>query len=158
MTRVGITGHRDLGDRTQRLVTAALAAQLAPYRRLRGITALAEGADQIFAERVLEARGALTAVIPAADYATAFATTTGAAAYRALRARAIEVVELPFARVSDEAFWAAGQRVVDLSDVLLAVWDGGPSAGVGGTADVVAFARERDVPTIVLWPPGARRG
>jgi hypothetical protein len=42
--------------------------------------------------------------------------------------------------------------------VLLAVWDGTPSQGVGGTADVVAFAGERGVPTTVVWPPGSRRG
>jgi hypothetical protein len=157
MTRVGITGHRDLRDRTHRLVTAAVAAELAAYRPLHGISALAEGADQIFAEQVLEARGALTAVIPAASYAAAFGTDAGVAAYRRLRALANEVIELPFPSASEDAYWAAGQRVVCLSDVLLAVWDGGPSGGVGGTADVVAFAGQRGVPTTVLWPPGSRR-
>jgi hypothetical protein len=44
------------------------------------------------------------------------------------------------------------------AEVLLAVWDGTPSQGVGGTADVVAFAGERGVPTAVVWPPGSRRG
>ena len=158
MTRVGITGHRDLRDMTHRLVTAAVATELAGYRPLHGISALAEGADQIFAEQVLEARGALTAVIPSADYAAAFATDAGEAAYRRMRALASEVIELPFGAASEDAYWAAGREVVRLSDVLLAVWDGGPSGGLGGTADIVAFAREHGVPTTVLWPAGARRG
>jgi len=158
MTRVGITGHRDLRDLTHRLVRAAVAAELAAFRPLHGISSLAEGADQIFAEQVLEARGALTAVIPSAGYVATFETGSGRAMYRRLRARATEVIELPFAGPSDDAYLAAGRRVVCLSDVLLAVWDGAPSGGIGGTADVVAFAGARGVPTTVLWPPGARRG
>jgi hypothetical protein len=158
MTRVGVTGHRDLGGPTRRLVTAAVAAELAAHGPLHGVSALAEGADQIFAEQVLDARGALTAVIPSAGYAAAFETTAGAERYRRLRARATELVELPFPRPSTEAYWAAGRAVVCRCDLLLAVWDGGPSGGLGGTADVVAFARERGVRTTVVWPAGARRG
>ena len=106
----------------------------------------------------LAADGTLTAVIPSAGYAATFDTTAGEAAYRRLRARATEVIELPYPSPSEDAYWAAGRRVVCLSDVLFAVWDGGPSGGVGGTADVVAFATQRGVPTTVLWPPGCRRG
>ena len=38
-----------------------------------------------------------------------------------------------------------GRAVVDCSSVLVAVWDGQPSRGLSGTADVVAYARERRV-------------
>ena len=51
----------------------------------------------------------------------------------------------------------AGKVVVDRSSVLLAVWDGQPSRGLGGTADVVAYARQRGVPVTVIWPEGASR-
>jgi hypothetical protein len=158
MTRVGITGHRDLPEPTCRLVSAAIAAQLQRFESIEGISSLAEGADQIFAEQVVKAGGALTAVVPSAHYGRSFETTAGGATYRRLRARAREVIELPFRAPSAEAYWAAGQRVVGLADVLLAVWDGTPSRGVGGTADVVAFAEKRGVPTTILWPPGSRRG
>ena len=158
MTRVGVTGHRDLSATTRDLVAAALAAELGELDGLSGISSLAEGADQLFAERVLDAGGALVAVIPCAAYGGTFSTEAGAATYRALRARADEIIELPYPAPSEEAFWAAGRRVVSLADVLLAVWDGSPSGGLGGTADVVAFARDHDVPTRVVWPVGSRRG
>jgi hypothetical protein len=158
MTRVGVTGHRDLPEPTCKLVSAAIATHLARFDSIDGVSSLAEGADQIFAEQVLRAGGALTAVVPSAHYGRSFETTDGSAAYRRLRALAREVIELPFSSPSEEAYWAAGQRVVGLAEVLLAVWDGTPSRGVGGTADVVAFAGERGVPTTVLWPPGSRRG
>jgi hypothetical protein len=51
----------------------------------------------------------------------------------------------------------AGKVVVDRSSVLVAVWDGQPSRGLGGTADVVRYARERGVPVEVIWPEGATR-
>jgi hypothetical protein len=157
MTRVGVTGHRDLADSTCELVSAALAIQLARFGPIDGISSLAEGADQIFAEQVLKAGGALTAIVPSAHYGRSFETAMGNATYRRLRALASEVIELPFSSPSEEAYWAAGQRVVGLAEVLLAVWDGSPSRGVGGTADVVALAGDRGVPTTVVWPPGSHR-
>ena len=157
MTRVGVTGHRDLPEPTCKLVSAALATHLARFDSIDGVSSLAEGADQIFAEQVVRAGGALTAVVPSAHYGRSFQTTDGNATYRRLRALAREVIELPFSSPSEEAHWAAGQRVVGLAEVLLAVWDGTPSRGLGGTAEVVAFAGQRGVPTTVVWPPGARR-
>jgi hypothetical protein len=52
---------------------------------------------------------------------------------------------------------AASERMLDLADQLVAVWDGLPARGYGGTADVVAAARRRGMPVVVVWPPGARR-
>jgi hypothetical protein len=52
-----------------------------------------------------------------------------------------------------------GRAVGDRSNVLVAVWDGQPARGLGGTADVVvAYARERGVLVQVIWPEGATRG
>jgi len=40
---------------------------------------------------------------------------------------------------------------------LFAVWDGKAARGYGGTADVIAEARTRNVPVTVIWPEGASR-
>jgi len=53
---------------------------------------------------------------------------------------------------------AASKLMVDEADELYAVWDGKPARGYGGTADVVAYAREHGTPVRVIWPDGARRG
>ena len=42
--------------------------------------------------------------------------------------------------------------VVDLTDIVLAVWDGQPAKGKGGTADVVAYVLRRSVPLIHIDP------
>jgi hypothetical protein len=47
--------------------------------------------------------------------------------------------------------------VLGAVDAMVAVWDGAPAGGHGGTADVVDAARERGVPVTVVWPVGARR-
>jgi hypothetical protein len=42
-------------------------------------------------------------------------------------------------------------------DELWAVWDGQPTRGYGGTADVVALARQRAGPVTVFLSEGATR-
>jgi hypothetical protein len=64
---------------------------------------------------------------------------------------------MPYSAPGEEAFWAAGKRVVELSDEIFAVWDGRKAGGLGGTADVVAFARKKGVPVTIIWPTGSSR-
>jgi hypothetical protein len=40
----------------------------------------------------------------------------------------------------EQAYFDAGKRMVDLSELLVAVWDGKPAAGLGGTGDVMQYA------------------
>lgn len=72
-------------------------------------------------------------------------------------ANACDVHFMPFQTSGREAYMAASETLVTRSDRLLAVWDGKPSGGLGGTADVVAHARHVGVPVEVVWPTGARR-
>jgi hypothetical protein len=51
----------------------------------------------------------------------------------------------------------ASLRMLAEADCLLAVWDGKPARGYGGTADVVNAARARGLPVTVIWPAGAER-
>lgn len=67
------------------------------------------------------------------------------------------MIELDFVESDSHAHMAASRRMLDETDHLIAVWDGKPARGYGGTADVVAAARERGVPITVVWPEGATR-
>ena len=73
-------------------------------------------------------------------------------------ARAAAVHRLPFTESTSESHMAASKLMVDEADELYAVWDGKPARAYGGTADVVAYARERGIPVRVIWPDGAQRG
>ena len=68
-------------------------------------------------------------------------TSTGAAVTSDLLARADRVEVLTALGSDEEAYMAAGRRVVDEADYIIAIWDGLPAAGLGGTGDVVAYAR-----------------
>ncbi len=46
------------------------------------------------------------------------------------------------------AYRAAGVATLDRSDLLIAIWDGGPSRGTGGTVDVIGTARARGMPVL----------
>src|SRR5579859_2321698 len=156
MLRVGGTGHRLLDGETARMVERALHERLArlPGDVLVGISSLADGADHLFAEAILALGGRLEVVLPAARYREAL-PAEALPAYDRLLARASAVECLDYEDSTSEAHMAAGRALVERSDVLVAVWDGCPARGVGGTGDVVAYARERGVPVEVVWPRGA---
>jgi len=52
----------------------------------------------------------------------------------------------------EEAYLNCGVETVNACDVFLALWDGEPARGRGGTAEVVAYARELGRPLIVIDP------
>lgn len=156
MPRIGVTGHTNLTTVSLTLVRSAVLGVLAGVSpgELLGVTCLARGADQVFAHAVLDLGGTLHVVLPAADYRSDQADLL---AFEALLDRAATVHTMPFPRSGPAAYMAASEHMLARIDTLVAVWDGGPSAGYGGTADVVRAARELGLPVTVVWPPGAAR-
>jgi len=159
VTTIGITGHSSLDPCAVSLIEDGLREALAPFGRenLTGITCLAKGADQIFAQLVLDMGGRLEVIIPAADY-DRIPNPVERARFQALLDAAVAVHRMPFAAAGPPAYFAASQELVRRSEVLLAVWDGEPPDGRGGTADAVEYARRSGRQSIVVWPTGAVRG
>jgi hypothetical protein len=156
--RIGVTGHQQLPIEALEHVRTEISAVFSRAGKgLVGLTSLAEGTDQLFAIMLLMHGGRMHAVIPCERYEDAFANPSALLTYRALLAAASEVETLSFTAPSQQAFLEAGQRVVDLADALIAVWDGQPARGPGGTADIVRYARERGVPVTIAWPAGVAR-
>ena len=156
--RIAITGHRGLPAATERLIDQAIRKQLADYSNgdLVGISNLADGADQLFAQAILDAGGQIEVIVPAAQYRAGLPESAHAA-YDALLARAVNVDHLDRLESNEDAHMEASRVMLARADHLFAVWDGKPARGYGGTADVVAEARERNVPVTVVWPDGASR-
>ncbi|WP_338484269.1 hypothetical protein VM636_09340 [Streptomyces sp. SCSIO 75703] len=156
--RMGITGHRGLGGDVERWVRERLgvAVRACDAAGLVGVSCVADGPDAWFAEAVLAHGGRLEVVIPAAGYRAALPEWHHAT-YDALLERACEVHGTGMEESTSEAHMAGSEILVGLSDALLAVWDGEPARGFGGTADVVAYAERSGVPVRVLWPEEATR-
>jgi hypothetical protein len=160
--RLGITGHQHIPEEAVAVVREELIELVERSLEEAAIppacvTSLAEGADQMFATLVLKRGGALHVIVPCKRYEESFEAAAGAARFALLLAEATTVETLPFLEPSEEAFLAAGRRVVDLSDQLVAVWDGEPARGKGGTADIVAYARSLGVEVSIVWPDGLQR-
>lgn len=170
---LGVTGHRDLrkedlralGEKV-RTIFRELRAAL-PRTPLVVLTPLAEGADRLVARAALEegARLYVPLPMPRALYETDFTTPESRAEFDELFARADYTVEMPL--VSSEAevrqpgtarnkqYDAVGEFVARHSQILIALWDGNPSAKPGGTADIVGW-RLTELPretTSRLHPP-----
>ncbi|GII76748.1 hypothetical protein Sru01_17300 [Sphaerisporangium rufum] len=154
---MAISGHRGLPADTTALVDEAIRKLLVERGRpVRGISCLADGADQIFARAVLDLGGTLEAVIGSAGYRAGL-PAPARGEFDALVTAARRVHRLPFAEPTNESYMQASRHMLDLAGELFAVWDGRPARGYGGTADVVAEARGRGMPVLVIWPDGARR-
>lgn len=158
MTRLAVTGHRDLPEATAEMVRSALEIEISKRANadLIGLSCIADGADTLFADAILAHGGRLYVIVPAQQYRAGLPAEHHAA-YDALIARAAEVIRLDHVESDSQAHMDASVHMITEADELLAVWDGMPARGYGGTADVVAAARERDLPVTVIWPAGAQR-
>ena len=157
--RIAAVGHRDAGDEARAAAVRSVLASIlgvCPGSSREQVAApgvilssLAEGADRLVARVGLEFPGVdLHALLPLApeDYRRDFASAASRAEFDALLARASSVEVLPPADTREAAYVNAGRVLVDRCDAVVAIWDGGPARGPGGTADVVAYAREKGRP------------
>lgn len=148
--RVGVTGHQERDgidwEWTREAVTKELGRLASP---LEGWSSLAIGADQLFARAVLDLGGSIVTVVPGDWYETFF-EGDGLERYRVLLAagRRINLEGLE----GEDAFLAAGLKVADSTDALLAIWDGKRAQGRGGTADIVDHARKRGKTVVHVNP------
>ena len=168
---IGVTGHRSARIDHVRLaqqVAATLSRieQAAPAQSgpiaWRAVCALADGADCLVAEAALARGWGLGAVLPfeRARYAVDFADPEDLALFERLLGAASSRFEIASdaahadAENAPAAYERAGRIVLAQSDILIAVWDGHPAQGRGGTAQIVAEAVARDIPVIRLDPAG----
>lgn len=158
MTVIGCTGHQQMPDEACEYARTEIEQSLSVLGpSLIGISALAAGADQIFAGVVHDIGGELHVIVPSKRYETTFTDRANLDEYRRLLALTTSVTTLPFEESTEEAFYAAGRAVVDACDALWAIWDGEPARGLGGSADVVRYARSSGKPVQIIWPAGLRR-
>ena len=114
--------------------------------KLRFVSPIADGADQIAAEVALELGWELQAILPfeRAHYRASLANDAARERLDALLDRATCLLELPGDPSHTlDAYVMTGRATVAHCDVLIAVWDGLPPRGRGGTGEVVQLALTR---------------
>lgn len=167
--RIGVTGHRSLDN--EQLICDSIRKVLGRLDDRLGkefpgsphtfvvISPLAEGSDRLVAREVLnwkKAEGRLSpvleAILPMPEdlYIKDFKAPGSVEEYSRLKAHAITTIKLDYQGDRHKAFEDAGRYIVQNSDILIAIWNGKPAAGPGGTADVIEYAEKIGRPAIVI--------
>ncbi|HVU16004.1 MAG TPA: hypothetical protein VHD32_03725 [Candidatus Didemnitutus sp.] len=151
---IGFSGHRQLADPIAigRAVTESLEAlRHESEGEWVALSSVATGADQLFVEQARKLGLSWHAILPLprAEFAKDFTGEEWVAVESTLtRAEHIRVITENGSR--EDAYLDCGMETVNGCDVLLAVWDGDPARGKGGTADVVEYARSLKKPIIII--------
>jgi len=189
--RLGVTGHRDLKNKdllkekirsilindlldqkSKKLLSTIASSTPCSFSIL---TPLAEGADRLVAQSVVEfdPTSTIEVVLPMTlrDYKETFSYPDDPQFEEMMKkARNISLlrkydfrvdpsiilgdttddIEIRIARARREAFRKVGQFIVDHVDILIAVWDGKESNKIGGTFETIEYAKSKGLPLIIL--------
>lgn len=156
---VAYTGHRHLAD--EEATAGAIARVLDRVEQVAaedglaiiGVGSAAIGADTLVLE-AMQQRG-LSNVLKMPFSEDDFEVDASAE----VRQRCLTLIEestvveyAPAGLRGSEAYLEAGLQTIEPADVLIAVWDGKPARGRGGTAQIVDAASTIDLPTVRIDP------
>lgn len=181
---IGVTGHRKIDSADSRLVETVRGEllrlqKLYPHSPFVMVSGLAEGADRLVARLAKETLAAkLIGILPfpEAEYRKDFKAAESQKEFSDFLQQAQAVVVAPQREEAaaviaggaarNRQYARAGAYVVENCQVLIALWDGQPARGVGGTGDVVQWRLTGELPVElscspeprnVLWPKPATR-
>ncbi len=150
---IGFTGHRSLKDeyKLRQRIRDFLHQQRGAFEGIvYGVSSAAAGGDQLFAESCLELEIPLRVLLPrpAEQFREDFDEASWQRTERILKdAASVEVIGANQSR--KEQFYDCGIQTVAESQLLVALWDGQPSRGAGGTQEIVSYAEKIGHP--VAW-------
>ena len=154
---VGITGHRsgisdEVYTKLFRYIKDMIEKESISIKTI--ISPLADGADRVVAKHILEEHNAkLIVPLPFKEYEyQKDFSKDSKKEFEKLIAKADRVYTISdIDKISkDEAYLKAGEYVVNNCDILIAIWDGEDARGVGGTADIVEYAKKCKKPTLYI--------
>lgn len=164
---IAFTGHRPakfggarwvVTDRLKRRLRALRGDYQEPRRRILCVSGMAVGFDQWAAQACVDLGIPFDACVPFAGQESRWPHSDREVYRRLLaKARAIETVSkrAPTRGTSIAAvakmMQDRNERMVDRADLVLAAWNG----TVGGTANCLAYAREKNKAVENLWPGAA---
>jgi hypothetical protein len=154
-TVVGFSGHRKLADPKVAAtgIHTALERLADSYSPLAAVSSAASGADTLFVEEVARRNLPWLLVLPFSK--SRFQQDFTPADWQRvlpLIERATHVEEVAGEETAEGAYMEAGILTAERADVMIVVWDGKPAAGLGGTGDVVNYARKLEKPLFIIDP------
>jgi len=155
---IGVTGHRNIDEKShclRKAVGAAVDEVIGEFNpaALVVLSPLADGSDRLVAREALKRKAARLVVplpMPQKDYETDFPNSVRP--FRALLRRASGIIQAPlpkqgsawqsYSKSRDHQYAWAGAYTARHCHVLIAIWDGEPPRGIGGTAHVIRWFRK----------------
>ncbi len=152
---LGVSGHQDVGNEEARLFVAQsirtlLLTSAQQHPNLVLYAALATGADQLFVQIALDLHIPVEAVIPHDQYEAIYPSDEERETYYRLLIQCRAVHHMGFPNRTDDAYLAAGQWIVEQSNLVLLVWNGLAPKGRGGTGDVASYAWRSGCPFVQI--------
>ena len=144
---VGFSGHRILEDSPASAAAIRAALELL-QSEVAGewlvLSSVAIGSDQIFVEEALALGLSWHAILPLprAEFAKDFPAEEWT--------RVEHLLTKTENGAREDAYLDCGMETVNGADVLIALWDGAPARGKGGTADVVDYAKAIGKPVLII--------
>jgi hypothetical protein len=111
---------------------------------------VAAGGDLLFAESCVQLGIPLRVLLPLPQkyFRKDFDTATWVRAEQVL-SKAVSVAVAGDHELREDGYYECGIETVQQSQLMIALWDGEPSRGMGGTQEIVSFARTMGRP--VIW-------
>ena len=162
---VSVTGHRFI-DNAANLMISIRKVLTGIIKEHVGFeiylySALAEGSDQLFALVAKEFQEISLVVplpLPVEDYLLEFETQTGRSNFLSLFESASNAIKLPYSENHQTAYRKLGDFLVIQCDLLLAIWNGEYSGGIGGTGAVVEAAIRAAKPVYWIYSDNIKMG
>ena len=138
---IAVTGHRDVViDETLLLQLDDFFRKMSKkYEHIILLSALADGADQCVAESALKYENIDLKVPLPLRQELYLETIENKKNFDTLSKNAKEIFEVP--KVCENPYENLGYYLVDNSDMLLALWDGDYNGKLGGTGEVLKYAK-----------------
>jgi SMODS and SLOG-associating 2TM effector domain 3 len=151
---VGFSGHRQLADAigpARAIMQAVMELRREAPGDWIGLSSVAVGSDQLFVQQIFDQGLSWHAILPLprGQFQEDFTAGEWAVAEGFLsRADHVRVIGASASR--EDGYLDSGMETVNDADVLIALWDGLPARGKGGTAEVVEYASALGKPVLII--------
>lgn len=152
---VGGIGHRDLGVNGELLFVQFFFHQVlnelaSKFPRLNAVSALATGADTVFAECAHRLAIPIVSVIPFSGFERDFLDPEAYARYRSIRDSAVLEKRLHYSQRTGSAYRKSMEWVIVKSNLVIAAWDGRCIGSVGGTWEALSLCERLGKPILYI--------
>jgi hypothetical protein len=142
--KIGIIGHRDLGEIENQFYPQLCCHQLLAnfkkkYTNVIALSAISAGADSMFAQTAVSLDIRLESIIPFEQFSSDFQDELDLERYTFLRSQSNYDSSANFSERSNQAYRKSMEWLVFKANTIVAIWDGMEIGVIGGTWEAVSL-------------------